>query len=138
MEIEKENSFKQALNSGVNIFVGAGFSTMAANKDGKLLPTGTDLLKELNELCGKQIDDLSKLATILQATDTVKFNKYLTQRFSVGKFNDLYKNLNQINIAYYFTTNIDNLIPKILESCPAKYLHDIRDNGEATDSNAIS
>lgn len=137
MEIEKENSFKQALNSGVNIFVGAGFSTMAANKDGKLLPTGTDLLKELNELCGKQIDDLSKLATILQATDTVKFNKYLTQRFSVGKFNDLYKNLNQISIAYYFTTNIDNLIPKILESCPAKYLHDIRDNGEATDSNAI-
>lgn len=137
MLIEKENSFKQAINSGINVFVGAGFSTLASDETGRQLPTGSRLLEELNNEFGKKAQDLSMLATILRSSDNIKFNQYLTQRFKVGKFDDLYKNLNLISVKYFLTTNIDNLIPKIIDSNPIGYLHDIRDNGEATDKNAI-
>lgn len=137
MDIEKTNSFKEALSSGINLFVGAGFSRLARDCDGKALPTGGELLAELNEHFKKDCNDLSMLATILRSTSDERFVKFLSRRFTVGSFDDLYKNLNLIAVSYYFTTNIDNLIPKIIESNPRGYLHDIRDYGEATDGKAI-
>ena len=34
MKIENENTFLAALNSGFNLFVGSGFSTLAADQRG--------------------------------------------------------------------------------------------------------
>jgi len=43
IKIENEHSLKEAFRSGVNLFVGAGFSIDAKNKKGDKLPLGKKL-----------------------------------------------------------------------------------------------
>ena len=47
MYIEEQNTFEQALRSGINLFLGSGFSILAKDKNGNKLPCGGDLLNEL-------------------------------------------------------------------------------------------
>ena len=47
IKIENEHSLKEAFRSGVNLFVGAGFSIDAKNKKGDKLPLGKNLALEL-------------------------------------------------------------------------------------------
>ena len=47
IKIENEHSLKEAFRSGVNLFVGAGFSVEAKNKKGDKLPLGKNLALEL-------------------------------------------------------------------------------------------
>ena len=137
MKIENENSFREAINKGINIFTGAGFSTMAYDTKGVKLPTGAELLKELIDKFEMEASNLSQLSTILRATRNSDFQTFLTKRFTVESFSGLYKHLNKVAVKYYFTTNIDNLIPQIIGSNSFKYLCDIRDNGEDEDNNSI-
>lgn len=53
IKIENEHSLKEAFRSGVNLFVGAGFSIDAKNKKGDKLPLGKNLALELCEKFGK-------------------------------------------------------------------------------------
>lgn len=71
MEIEHENSLKKALREGCNLFLGAGFSLLAKNKEGIELPLASKLKLEMaqhfnrNDLINL---DISKLYTIIQTT----------------------------------------------------------------------
>ena len=47
MNIENEHLFNNALSTGINLFVGAGFSILAKDEDGNRLPLGSELSKEL-------------------------------------------------------------------------------------------
>lgn len=137
MKIENENSFREAINKGVNIFAGAGFSTLAKDSMGKILPLGDELRLELEKEFGMSSDNLSQLATILRVNRNADFKKFLTDRFTVKWFDERYNWLNKVAVKYYFTTNIDNLIPQIISENSSKYICDIRYSGEDQDENTI-
>ena len=48
IKIENEHSLKEAFRSGVNLFVGAGFSIDAKNKKGDKLPAEFNLQMQQN------------------------------------------------------------------------------------------
>jgi len=111
--IEHENSFQKILGDGFNLFVGAGFSTLAKDKTGKNLPIGRQLKEELIQEFRKEQYaglDLPKLAKILESTQREAFQSFLCKRFFVDKFDSKYNVLEQVNIKAIFSTNIDNLI----------------------------
>ena len=139
MNIENENLLLQALKNGINLFVGAGFSTLAKDKSGKNLPTGSDLLKELQVVFNKSNSKLNlpQLSSVLENTDRVTFYKYLTDRFSVEYIDPLYNCINKLNIRSIYTTNIDNLIPQIIAQGD-HYINDQMANGPAIDIKAIN
>lgn len=84
------------------------------------------------------MDSLPKLCTILDKTQKTVYREYLTERFSVSEFPDFYNNINLLNIKSIYTTNIDNLIPKIIASKNNAFLNDQRYNGESPDPGAIN
>lgn len=138
MKIENEYSLSHAISNGINIFVGAGFSIYAEDALNRKLPLGWQLLDELNKQFGKNIDTLPKLCTILDKTQKEDYRKYLTQRFSVKEIPDLYYNINNLNIKSIYTTNIDNLIPQIIQKKNNAFLNDQRENGESPEPGAIN
>lgn len=138
MKIENEYTLKQALQTGINLFVGAGFSVLAENSKGQKLPIGKDLALELKREFNLNILDLVRQSTILERTRKDDFYNYLTKRFTVSNIPDLYYGLNNINIKNIYTTNIDNLIPKIFSKHKLKYLHNQQQHGTATDVNAVN
>ena len=138
MEIQNENSFKNALVTGINIFVGSGFSVYAYDQNGKKLPTGRELLGELNLKFNRHSDDLSRLCTILESKCASELKKFFMERFTVSRFDGVYNNLNQIKIKSIYTTNIDDLIPKIIEGNKKCYINDQRNHGESDSCTAIN
>lgn len=139
MKIENENLLRHALKNGINLFVGAGFSTLAKDRFKHNLPVGNELLKELQKEFNKVNSKLNlpQLSSILENTDRAAFYKYLTNRFSVEYIDPLYSCINNLNIRSIYTTNIDNLIPQIVAQ-GNRYLNDQMANGPAIDIKAIN
>lgn len=139
IKIESQNTFNHCLQSGINLFVGAGFSLLAKDKDNKNLPLGADLAKELSQEFQKPSSfTLPQLSTILESTRSKDFHKYLERRFDVGEYDPLYTNLFKINIRSIYTTNIDNLFPRIFENNKERYLHYQYANGPTEDEKGIN
>lgn len=136
--IENEYSLQTAFREGINLFVGAGFSIHAKDCENKNLPLGQELAKELAFRFNKTQYDLVRISTLLEKTVRSEFYAYLIQRFSVKEFDPSYNALNKINIKNIYTTNIDNLIPKIISNNPCRYLHNQAQYGEATSNKAIN
>lgn len=87
MEIENEASFKAALNSGINLMLGSGFSVLADDKAGQSLPVGSVLAEELRGHFDVDRDatlTLPQLYTILSARDREGVDDFLRERFTVG------------------------------------------------------
>lgn len=127
INIQLEDTLIKALEEGVNLFVGAGFSVLAKNADGKTLPVGEQLLKELKEFFKDIPDslDLPKAAMYLEKINKEKFYKYIKERYIVDSYNDNYNSLLSLNIKGIYTTNIDNLFVKIFDNSTSMYLSDI-------------
>lgn len=138
MDIQNENSFTHAVNHGINLFVGAGFSILSEDASGRKLPLGCQLLKELNAEFNRKTPSLQMICTVLEKSHSAEYRQYLKKRFSVKCFPDLYYNLNLMNLKSIYTTNIDNLIPQILQKKEDGFLNNLKDNGESTDSKAIN
>lgn len=132
MEIENQNIFFEALKKPINLFLGAGFSVLANDEQGRQLPEGGKLADELREKFNLEHlnnMDLAKLCTIINATKRDALRDFLVERFSVGKFDEHYKYIERLNISTIFTTNIDNLVHKIFEESTNHYINDVNING---------
>lgn len=139
MEIQNKNTLINAMKTGINIFVGAGFSLYAYDKCNKKLPTGKELAKELQEAFNVKSSNLSIISTILQKKSKAEFKSFLTERFTVKHYESFYENLNLVNVKSVFTTNIDNLVPKIVSASNSKrFINDLLVYGENTDTNRIN
>lgn len=139
MEIQNENTLIHAMKTGINVFVGAGFSLYAYDKCNRKLPTGKELAIELQKTFNVKSSDLSMISTILQRKSKVEFKTFLTERFTVKDYEPSYENLNYVNVKSYFTTNIDNLVPKIVSASNSKrFINDLLVYGENTDANRIN
>lgn len=139
MEIQNKNTLIHAMKTGINVFVGAGFSLYAYDSRNRKLPTGKELANELQKSFDVKSSNLSMISTILQRKSKVEFKSFLTDRFTVKDYEPFYENLNYVNVKSYFTTNIDNLIPKIVSASNSKrFINDLLVYGENTDVNRIN
>lgn len=136
---DHKNMLINALKTGVNLFVGAGFSIYAEDKQGVKLPLGGTLLNELkNKFGGPNLPDLPMYCSVLEKRNKSQLNDYLINRFKVGSFDECYKNLNLINIKGVYTTNIDDLVPQIIYLNNDRYLNNQLVNGESVDPKGIN
>lgn len=143
LRIDNPHSFAAAIKGGIGLFLGAGFSVLASDRDGKHLPTGKqfkqELVDHLNLDGSQQTLTLPRLATVLTATRRNEFYNYIKRRFLVSNFSAKYRVLEQVNTDVIFSTNVDDLIYRIFESdISNKYLNDIKLHGPRfNDRNAI-
>lgn len=122
--IDKENLFKEKLQTGINLFTGAGFSCLP-DEDGVHLPTREELCPEICEKFGVSADfgtDLESLSALAEGT---MYQRFLRERFTVTKCSSEYLLLNRIKLNSYITTNIDNIIHLITEGGNRYYLKSI-------------
>lgn len=124
---DSKHLFNNALQNGITLFCGSGFSVMANDVNGDKLPVGAGLLTELKS----EFEDISdynnlpRACTKIIRSDKGRFYQYLEQRFTVENFDPLYFSLTKINIKNIFTTNIDDLFFKIWDKTETTiYLHD--------------
>jgi tetratricopeptide (TPR) repeat protein len=136
MEIELQETLEKNLKEGVNLFLGAGFSVYAKDKNDRLLPVGSQLAEELTDKfeCPK-LTDLTKVCTIIDSFDSEGLRDYLVERFDVIEYEKFYHSLTKINSPRIFTTNIDNLVEKIFESTNLKYINNVFTNGACFQDN---
>lgn len=137
--VENQHTFNHCLESGINLFVGAGFSLLAKDRENRSLPLGAELRNELSSLFNKPKSfSLPQLSTILESTCSREFHSYLERRFDVVEYDPLYENIHKINIRSIYTTNIDNLIPRIFENNKERYLHYQYANGPTEDGRGVN
>lgn len=137
MKIENENTFKQCLQDGINLFIGAGFSVEAMGIfDGKHkgMPVGDslrrELLKEFKRDPGSQLT-LPQLCQIISKTQRESLKLFFRNRFTTVEFDPSYQNIERITLRSIFTTNIDDLVFKIFEQSQKYYINDISLRGPA-------
>lgn len=140
-----EGTLLKDLSGEINLFTGAGFSVLANNYEDKPLPIGEELANELNDFCknhGSQSIipnlNLSRIYSIANIQYKEELADFMTQKYKVKNFSNIYYNLNSLKIKNWFTTNIDNLPFKILDD--TKYLNNIYNSGDSysTDKRAIN
>lgn len=130
MKIELKESMEKAISKGINLFLGAGFSIYSEDENSNPLPLGNKLCQELiNKFDCPQINDLSKVCTIIDSTDSSGLQNYLINRFAVKNYDSRYESLIQINTPRIFTTNIDNLVHQIFKNSNSKFINNIFTDG---------
>jgi len=85
MQIRNENVFKHSLAQGINLFLGAGFP-IAAEGNGKLLPTGENLKDELLTFFNRKRPsnlNLAQLCQVLTSTHRNALIDFFKNRFTV-------------------------------------------------------
>jgi len=137
MKIQNENTLKACMQSGINLFLGSGFSVEAKGTyrgAPKPLPAGDGLRKELLERFNRDKNakfNLAQLCQMISRTDKDALDAFLRERFMVIDFDKAYLNIERANIKSIFTTNIDDLIFKIFENSQKFYINDISIRGPA-------
>ncbi|MCT7581232.1 SIR2 family protein [Aliarcobacter butzleri] len=132
--IEREGLLKNHLREeGINLFLGAGFSYNAMNKNNDELPTGDSLKKLLVEKFDLQMFEqlsLPQISDIIKKQWKGDFNRYLRDLYSVKRYDEKYNCINKLNIKNIFTLNIDDLVEKIYEDDKSiKILYDVEKYG---------
>ncbi len=94
MEIENRGMLENSFRNGINLFLGSGFSVLAKDAVDHPLPIGTKLAEEL--ITTFNLDtfkalNLSQLCTVIKSSNEQKLNDYLQRRFTVNKYDPLYK-----------------------------------------------
>jgi len=134
MQIQNEHTFLNAVRSGINLFLGAGFSILAKNSSNKPLPLGSELVSEIMSEFRISFGgtlSLSQICTIVESTKKHELRSFLENRFRVNKFDERYKLLNRFKIKAIFTTNIDDLLFKVFADSAEHYLSDLDATGPA-------
>jgi tetratricopeptide (TPR) repeat protein len=135
---DHKESLIQAMKSGLNLFVGAGFSLYAKDAEGNNLPKGSDLVEELHKSVGPGLNDLAKYCTVMERKNRAALYSFLTHRFTVSSYEEFYLNLNYINLKGVYTTNIDDLIPNIVARNKYRYINEQSVNGDCIDERGIN
>lgn len=138
MKIENENSLRLALQEGINLFLGAGFSVESMgtfNSRPKAMPAGDALRKELLQRFNRDPNStlsLPQLCQIISSTQRDALKDFFRERFTVVAFDPAYKNIERAAIKAIFTTNIDNLLHSVFSESAKYYLNDISVRGPST------
>ncbi len=134
VRVEDQASLVKALGTNCNLFLGAGFSVMAADLMKRPLPVGDmlgDELRDVFELDSEKGLDLPELTTVIAVDRAAELGQFLRNRFTVGSFDSRYKSLVKVRVNTIFTTNIDDLPYRIFEKSDTAYLNDVDVAGTA-------
>lgn len=139
LKIDQMGLFESDISGPLNLFTGSGFSRLAKNSDLNRLPTGDDLRDLLVE--GFKRPELSKMDlqsvyTILHSSKRESLNQYLSKVLTVSEFDDRYRNLRNLNISHFYSTNIDDLPYQVfspIEGEESPIFHDVFLYGEPRD-----
>lgn len=137
--IDRVEIFKVALQSGINLFTGAGFSKLP-DAEGNLLPDANELCPQICERFGidaRYKNDLEKLSNIVNLRYKDAFQKYLREKFTVSSYNHQYDILDRINLHSYITTNIDNIIQCVMDSSKRYSLFNISEYGAKRNASSL-
>ncbi|WP_455031556.1 SIR2 family protein [Oribacterium sp.] len=137
--IDRVEIFKVALQSGINLFTGAGFSKLP-DAEGNLLPDANELCPQICErfvIDARYKNDLEKLSNIVNLRHKDAFQKYLREKFTVSSYNHQYDILDRINLHSYITTNIDNIIQCVMDSSKRYSLFNISEYGAKRNASSL-
>jgi hypothetical protein len=130
--IENEHLLRASLRAGLNLFLGAGFSVLARNRD-SCLPLGG----EFANIVRATFPDiplqpsllLPQVSTIVSAREKEAFRQLVVRTYTVEQFDQRYLALRKARVANVFTTNVDNLVHRIADASPTWYIRDVFLNG---------
>lgn len=129
---DNQHLFENEIIKGTNLFLGAGFSVLAENRNKEKLPIGNQLNEQIKSFFKLNLDlNLSQISTILENSRREDFYTFLREKFSVGDFDTRYLNIDKLNPKNIYTTNIDDLVHRIYEKIEEKYINDVTYNGES-------
>ena len=129
MKIKYEQKLKERLKTGIHMFTGAGFSVLKSPQ-GTSLPLGSELSDEVIKVFNlKDIPQNMGLDYVSELCPEKEYQNFLRFRFTVESYNSLYDVLNHITIKTIVTTNIDNIIRKVIDSSNRYYLTNIKEYG---------
>ena len=129
LRIENEHLFRKSLQTGINLFLGAGFSVLAKNASGAQLPLGSQfgalVRAEFPNVSLPASLQLPQIATIVSAREREAFRQLVGRTYTVDRFDERYLALRNISVSNVFTTNVDNLIHRIADASPSWYVRDV-------------
>ena len=137
--IDCAEMFKVALQNGINLFTGAGFSTLP-DPDGKRLPVASELCKDICirfSIDPKYKENLEQLSNIVNLRYKDEFQMYLREKFTVSSYNERYDILNSINLNSYITTNIDNIIQCVMDHSKRYSLFNVIEYGAKRNASSL-
>ncbi|QAY75217.1 SIR2 family protein [Sphingosinicella sp. BN140058] len=131
IKIPEAGLFNADVRKGINLFLGAGFSTLAKNSQGDTLPVGDSLKGKL--IAEFKLDtysalDLPSLYAILLADRRDALRDFLVKTYTVSEYDTKYDSLRRLNVEYLYTTNIDDLPFYIFDgrgNLESRVLHDV-------------
>lgn len=119
MKFQKEALFKQLVtNSGMNLYLGAGFSVYAYNSEEKTLPLGKTINEQLIQLFSLDKSrnfSLSKTCQKIKKDNEDALNRLLKEKYTVKSYDPRYVYITDMPINNIITLNIDNLIERIYD-----------------------
>lgn len=127
VEIDNRAIFFEKLETGINLFLGAGFSVLESPQ-GQKLPVASELCEEIcREFAINKAysNDLEKLSSILKRNNKKQFQDYLRARYHVEAYHPLYDVIEHLDLVSIITTNIDNLIFAIMEKSLRYYVSSV-------------
>lgn len=129
MKIEFDNLFLSKIKQGIHLFLGAGFSKIES-PSGKKLPDGNELCEEIiKEFKIEECTPEMRLEHVSEFCPESEYQNFLRRRFTVDDYNPIYDVLNKIAVKTIVTTNIDNLVRKVMDKSRKHYLKNIREYG---------
>jgi len=133
MRFENKKTFEELISkSGLNLFIGAGFSILSYNKNDEKLMLGVELKKYLVEHFDLEKHShlsLPKITNFLKRTRKSDLYYILQNKYSVERYSNKYNSIPKLPIKNIFTTNIDNLCEKIYENSNDNFLSDVEVQG---------
>lgn len=117
------------LRGAINLFVGAGFSTLAGSATLDPMPVGDDLKTLIIDKLGLNdfaALDLPGVYAIAISEQREKLRELLRETFTVTRHDDRYDALRGLDVSRIYTNNIDGLMFRIFDARPdgRAVLHD--------------
>lgn len=139
---DNEALFKDFVSKyGLNLFLGAGFSTYAYNDQQETLPLGGEIATRLCSLFNLDktvYDSLGKLCRKIKKTQEDELTAFLRETYKVKRYDAVYSCLYHLPIRSIITLNIDNLVEKVFEEeASPKDLSDVHINGDVSKDNIV-
>ncbi len=142
VRFDNESLFKDFVSKyGLNLFLGAGFSTYAYNNKKESLPLGSAISDRLCSVFGldkKRYDTLGKVCRKIKVDQEDALSMFLRDTYKVKRYDSAYSCLYRLPIHSIISINIDNLVEKIYEEQDSpKDLSDVKINGDLSKENIV-
>ena len=124
MRFEKEALFKEMVSkTGMNLYLGAGFSVYAYNGEDEVLPLGNQINQQLISLFSLDASrgfSLSKTCQKIKKENEDALARFLKEKYTVKTYDSRYSKIVELPIRNIITLNIDNLLERVYGETFAK------------------